>query len=88
MAKKTAYQAALAFLGRRDHFRRELETKLRGKKYPADEIEDAVSRCEASGLVDDFRVGERFVEVRAERRGWGPRRLAGQPPRRLMPIKE
>ncbi len=88
MAKKTAYQAALAFLGRRDHFRRELETKLRGKKYPADEIEDAVSRCEASGLVDDFRVGERFVEVRAEGRGWGPRRLAGELKSRGVPSED
>ncbi len=78
MAKKTAYQAALALLARRDHFRRELENKLCAKKYPADEIEDAITRCEASGLVDDVRVGERFVEVRAEGRGWGPRRLAGE----------
>jgi len=75
---KTAYQAALALLARRDHFRRELENKLRAKKYPVDEIEEAVSRCEATGLVDDLRVGERFVEIRAEGRGWGPRRLAGE----------
>jgi len=76
--KKTAYQAALALLARRDHFRRELENKLRGKKYPAEEIEGAISRCEAAGLVDDLRVGERFVEIRAEGRGWGPRRLSAE----------
>jgi len=88
VAKKTAYQAALALLARRDHFRRELENKLRGKKYSADEIEDAVSRCEAAGLVDDLRVGGRFVEVRAEGRGWGPRRLAGELKSRGVPSVE
>jgi regulatory protein len=85
VAKKTAYQAALAHLARRDHFRRELENKLRAKNYPVDDIEDAVSRCEASGLVDDSRVGERFVEIRAEGRGWGPHRLAGELKRRGVP---
>jgi regulatory protein len=85
VAKKTAYQAALAFLARRDHFRRELEHKLKAKGYPPDEIEGAISRCEAAGLMDDVRVGERFVEIRAEDRGWGPHRLAGELKKRGVP---
>ncbi len=85
MVKKTAYQAALALLARRDHFRRELENKLKAKEYPLDEIEGAISRCEASGLVDDLRVGERFVEIRAEDRGWGPHRLAAELKKRGVP---
>jgi len=88
VGKKTAYQAVLALLARRDHFRRELEKKLLGKEYSSDEIEDAVSRCEAAGLVDDLRVGKRFVEIRAEGRGWGPRRLAGELKSRGVPSDE
>ena len=82
MVEKTAYQAALALLARRDHFRRELESKLKAKAYPSDEIEGAISRCEAAALLDDLRVGKRFVEIRAKDRGWGPRRLAGELKRR------
>ena len=78
MRKRSAYQAALNILSRRDHFRRELEEKLRKKEYPREEIEDAVDRCVNLGLVDDERVGQRFVEIRAADRGWGPHRLAAE----------
>ena len=75
---RSVYQIALDLLARRDHFRRELEDKLRRRELPEDEIEAAVARCEALGLVNDERVGARFVEVRAASRGWGPRRLAAE----------
>ncbi len=78
MSKRSAYQTALNILSRRDHFRRELEEKLRKKEYPAGEIDEAVGRCESLGLVDDERVGGRFVEIRAVDRGWGPHRLAAE----------
>lgn len=77
-ARKTAYQTALDLLARRDHFRRELEDKLRLREFSPNEIEEAVARCEALGLVDDERIAMRFVEVRAGSRGWGPRRLAAE----------
>ena len=76
--RRDAYQTALDLLARRDHFRRELVDKLRRKGFPADEIEAAVARCEDLNLVDDERVAERFVEVRAATRGWGPNRLAAE----------
>jgi len=76
--KRDAYQTALDLLARRDHFRRELVDKLRRKGFPADEVEAAIARCQDLGLVDDERVGERFVEVRAATRGWGPNRLAAE----------
>jgi regulatory protein len=76
--KRTAYQTALDLLSRRDHFRRELVEKLRTRDFPADEIEDAIGRCEELDLLNDERVAERFVEVRAADRGWGPRRLAAE----------
>jgi len=76
--KRDAYQTALDLLARRDHFRRELVDKLRRKGFPADEVEAAIARCQDLGLVDDERVAERFVEVRAATRGWGPNRLAAE----------
>jgi regulatory protein len=74
----SAYQKALKLLGRRDHFRRELYEKLSARGFEPDEIADAIERCAELGLVDDLRVGTRFVEVRAVDRGWGPRRLAAE----------
>jgi regulatory protein len=76
--ERSAYQTALDLLSRRDHFRRELEDKLLRRDLPDEEIEAAIARCEALGLIDDARVAERFVEVRAASRGWGPRRLAAE----------
>jgi regulatory protein len=80
MAKRerTAYQIALDLLSRRDHFRRELVEKLQKRNVPTGEIEDAVARCEDLDLINDQRVAERFIEVRAADRGWGPHRLAAE----------
>ena len=85
MASRDAYQTALDLLSRRDHFRRELSDKLRQRDFPADQIEAAIARCEDLGLVNDERVAERFVEVRAATRGWGPRRLAAELQKRGVP---
>jgi len=76
--KRSVYQTALDLLSRRDHFRRELVEKLRTRKFPANEIEDAIARCLELDLLNDERVAERFVEVRAADRGWGPHRLAAE----------
>jgi len=76
--ERSVYQTALDLLSRRDHFRRELEDKLRRRDLPDDEIAFAIDRCERLGLINDERVAERFVEVRAASRGWGPRRLAAE----------
>jgi SOS response regulatory protein OraA/RecX len=78
MTRKSAYQAALGLLSRRDHFRNELAAKLRQRRYSQDEIDAAAERCRELGLIDDVRVAERFVEVRAGDRGWGPHRLAAE----------
>ena len=84
-APRDAYQTALDLLSRRDHFLRELVDKLRRKGFPADEVEAAIARCQDLGLVDDERVAERFVEVRAATRGWGPNRLAAELRKRGVP---
>ncbi len=76
--KRTAYQTALDLLSRRDHFRRELVDKLSQRDFPTNEVEAAVDRCAELDLIDDQRIAERFVEVRAGDRGWGPHRLAAE----------
>jgi regulatory protein len=75
---RSAYQAALDLLARRDHFRHELETKLAIRSFARDDIEQALLRCEELGLLNDDRTAQRFVEVRAASRGWGPRRLEAE----------
>ena len=70
-----AYSAALRMLGRRDHFRVELQNKLLRKGFGEAEIRSAVDRCSELGLLDDSNLARRFVELRAATRGWGPRRL-------------
>ena len=82
---RDAYQTALDLLSRRDHFWRELSDKLRRKGFPADDVEAAIARCRDLSLGDEERVGERFVEVRAVTRGWGPHRLAAELRKRGVP---
>ncbi len=77
-----AYDKALQLLARRDHFRVELEEKLRRKGFGDDEIASAVGRLDELGLLDDEALARRFVEFRAADRGWGPRRLVAELERR------
>jgi regulatory protein len=81
-ARRNAYQTALDLLSRRDHFELELMEKLRQRGFKAEEIEEALARCRALDLLNDERVAERFVQVRAADRGWGPLRLAAELGRR------
>jgi regulatory protein len=69
-------------MARRDHFRRELEEKLRSRGFEESEIAAAVERLLDLDLLNDDRVAARFVEVRAGSRGWGPRRLVAELRRR------
>jgi regulatory protein len=86
--KKSAYETALDLLSRRDHFRCELVEKLRTRNFPADEIEEAIERCQELDLLNDERVAQRFVEVRAADRGWGPHRLAAELRQRGLPADD
>ena len=77
-----AYDKALKLISRRDHFRAELEEKLRRKGFDDDDIEGALQRLEELRLVDDEAYAGRFVEFRSGDRGWGPHRLANELRRR------
>jgi regulatory protein len=77
-----AYQAALRMLARRDHFRAELADKLHRRGFSSAEVETALERCAALGLVDDEGLARRFAEVRGTENGWGSRRIEAELRRR------
>ena len=76
--KNPAYDKALKLIARRDHFRAELEEKLRRKGFEEGDIDAALERLDELALLDDEALAERFVEFRSVDRGWGPWRLANE----------
>ncbi|MEE4271522.1 MAG: regulatory protein RecX [Thermoanaerobaculales bacterium] len=76
--KNPAYDKALKLIARRDHFRAELEEKLRRKGFEDNDIDAALERLDELSLLDDEALAERFVEFRSVDRGWGPWRLANE----------
>jgi len=62
------------WLARREHTREELRTKLAKRDFSAEEIESAVAKLAAEGLVSDDRFTESFIAVRM-RKGQGPVRI-------------
>jgi regulatory protein len=71
----TALDDALSLLGRRDHFRAELTSKLLDRGHAMEEAELAVAICVQRGWVDDEALAHRFVQWRGPNNGWGPHRL-------------
>jgi regulatory protein len=69
-------------LAARPHFRRELQLKLVQRDFPEDEIESALDRLAAQGLVDDTRTAAAFVAHRQDRRAEGRHRLRAELQRR------
>tara|TARA_B100000676_G_scaffold243224_1_gene244937 strand:- start:1825 stop:2286 length:462 start_codon:yes stop_codon:yes gene_type:complete len=67
-------QRAVSLLARRDHARRELETKLRSKvgEHPA--LGAVLDWCEEHGFIDDRRFAGFFVRSRIDR-GQGALRI-------------
>ena len=65
--------AAMDFLARREHSLRELRTKLE-RRFPAEQVEEALQTLAAEGLQSDTRFAEAFVRQRSQR-GYGPLRV-------------
>ena len=74
LAESELRQRAVGLLARRDHARRELETKLRQKvgEHPA--LNTVMAWCEEHGFIDDRRFAGFFVRSRIER-GQGALRI-------------
>lgn len=64
---KSCFEKAVELLGRRAHFRRELEQKLLRRGYETDEIAATLGRLEEMKYLDDERTAGAFVEARVER---------------------
>ncbi len=67
-------KAAMDYLARREHSRRELKQKLSRKDFPPDEIESVLDALEQDRLLDDGRFAEAYVHARVNR-GFGPVRI-------------
>ena len=70
-----AFQKAIELLGRRSHFRREMEAKLRQRGYEEDEVAETLERLDAQALLDDRQTAREFVRGRLARKALGRVRL-------------
>lgn len=70
-------EAAARLLARREHSRRELETKLVRKGWDAGQVAEIVARFAETGLQSDTRFAESYARNRAER-GYGPLRIRAE----------
>jgi regulatory protein len=75
--QRSAYDKALALLARREHSRRELQTKLAQAGYTRDETTAAIDRLAADHYQDDTRFAESLVRSRVTQ-GYGPQRLRAE----------
>lgn len=75
MASSDCYNKALSLLGRRAHFRRQLEEKLRVRRYDDDVIRMTLDRLAEDAYLDDARVAREFVTSRLRRGPIGRRRM-------------
>lgn len=75
-AQEVAYQRSLNFLSFRDRTESEIRKYLSDKDIPATTIEYVVERLQRSGLLNDRRFAESWVENRSEYRPRGRRALA------------
>ena len=74
-------ECAGRYLARREHSIGELRLKLAAKQFDGDEIDVAIERLVAEGLVDDRRFANAFVRSRASRLQ-GPRKIRAELKRR------
>ncbi len=73
-----AVTVALKLLSRRDYFQAELASRLTKKDFRLEIVEDVLRRCGDMGYLDDATLADRFAELRAPLRGWGPSRIRAE----------
>lgn len=73
---EAAHRAGLRALARRAHARHDLRRRLLQKQHPPHAVDEALTRLEAAGLLDDTRFAFDYAAAKA-RRGRGPARLIG-----------
>ena len=73
----TCTRAALGFLARREHSRRELTRKLATRGFPDDVVSRALDELERTGALAEARFTESFVRSRISK-GQGPQRIRAE----------
>jgi regulatory protein len=69
-----ARQAALALIARQPYTAHRLRSKLRGRRFEAEIIDEVIEALEAAGVVDDAAYAVEYAAYHARERG--PRRIA------------
>jgi regulatory protein len=69
--KRTAYEAGVDLLSRREHAEQELFRKLLQKGFLKDQIQEALARLKEGGYLSDARYAEARIRYLI-RRGYGP----------------
>lgn len=78
---RSALNAAVRLLTRRNHAREELAEKLRLRGFPEDAVTEALSACERYGYLNDAETARQFFgELR--RKGNGPLKMRQKMARR------
>ena len=84
---ETAEASAMRLLGRRDYSRSELCRKLTGKGYSAAEADGVVTRFEARGLLNDWKLAQRLAAFYFREKLWGPQKLLQKLVQRGIPVE-
>lgn len=66
--RERAYQYLLKLLSVRPRTEKEARSKLHGKGFPKDVVEEVVSRAKEEGLLDDALYARLYAEDRASRK--------------------
>jgi regulatory protein len=74
-ASGTAYDRALAMLAARAYATRELQRRLVQRGWPPEEVEAAIGRLTAVGLLDDAAYARQVTRARVVGGGASPRRV-------------
>ena len=72
---RSAYEAAVQYLSRRNHSRFELDRKLR-RRFDTDEIQDALDRLVRLKYLDDCQFAVQRGLANRNRKGWGNLRIS------------
>ena len=69
MTRRTAKDAALLLLSRREHSARELAQKLRQRDFTTDDITAAITALQDANFISDHRFACAFIRANAARTG-------------------
>jgi len=75
MANANAFEAALAALERKERTAHEVASLLERRGFAPAEIETAMHRLSATGVVDDEQFARRYSDDKRELSGWGAERI-------------